>query len=86
MRLHFQNEFLVAETEDGKLLATTPDLICLLDLETGLPITTETMGYGFRVIVFGMQCDPAWRSEHGLQLVGPRYFGYEHDYVPIEDL
>jgi hypothetical protein len=86
IRLHFQNEFLLAETEDGKLLAATPDLICLLDLETGLPITTETMGYGFRVIVFGMRCDPAWRSEHGLQLVGPRYFGYEHDYVPIEDL
>ncbi|SMY09861.1 DUF917 domain-containing protein [Flavimaricola marinus] len=86
MHLHFQNEFLVAETDDGTLLASTPDLICLLDLETGLPITTETMGYGFRVIVFGMPCDPAWRSEHGLQLVGPRYFGYEHDYVPIEDL
>lgn len=86
LRLHFQNEFLVAETEDGTLLASTPDLICLLDLETGLPITTETMGYGFRVIVFGMPCDPAWRTEHGLQLVGPRYFGYEYDYVPIEDL
>ena len=86
IRLHFQNEFLVAETDDGTALATTPDLICLLDLETGVPITTETMGYGFRVIVFGLPCDPAWRSDHGLQLVGPRYFGYEHDYVPIEDL
>ncbi|MEM1430023.1 MAG: DUF917 domain-containing protein [Pseudomonadota bacterium] len=86
MRLHFQNEFLVAETEDGAPLATTPDLICLLDLETGVPITTETMAYGFRVIVFGLPCDPAWRSPHGLDLVGPAYFGYEHIYTPIEDL
>lgn len=86
MNLHFQNEFLVAETEDGTALATTPDLICLLDLETGVPITTEQMGYGFRVIVFGLPCDPKWRSDHGLELVGPKYFGYGHEYVPIEDL
>lgn len=86
MKLHFQNEFLVAETADGQPLATTPDLICLLDLETGAPITTEQMGYGFRVIVFGLPCDPKWRSDHGLELVGPGYFGYQHDYVPIEDL
>ncbi|AGI66794.1 putative DUF917 family protein [Octadecabacter antarcticus 307] len=86
IQLHFQNEFLVAQTDAGEPLAMTPDLICLLDLETGVPITTETMGYGFRVIVFGLPCDPVWRSEHGLQLVGPSYFGYEHNYVPIEDL
>lgn len=86
MRLHFQNEFLVAEAQDGTPLATTPDLICLLDLETGVPITTETMAYGFRVIVFGLPCDPAWRSDHGLELVGPGYFGYAHSYTPIEDL
>ena len=86
MKLHFQNEFLVAETADGAPLATTPDLICLLDLETGVPITTEQMGYGFRVIVFGLPCDPKWRSDHGIELVGPAYFGYEHTYTPIEDL
>lgn len=86
LRLHFQNEFLVAENAEGRPLATTPDLICLLDLETGSPITTEQMGYGFRVIVFGLPCDPKWRSEHGLRLVGPGYFGYDHPYTPIEDL
>ena len=25
-----------------------------------------------------------WRSEAGLALVGPRYFGYDVDYVPVE--
>ncbi|MEM7004989.1 MAG: DUF917 domain-containing protein [Pseudomonadota bacterium] len=84
--LQFQNEFLMAETGEGMPKAMTPDLICLLDLETGEPITTETMAYGFRVIVFGLPCDPKWRSEHGLRLVGPRYFGYDVDYQPIETL
>mgnify|MGYP001418890313 FL=1 len=86
MKLNFQNEFLLAEDDKGKPLAMTPDLICLLDLETGQPITTETMGYGYRVIVFGLPCDPKWRSKHGLELVGPKYFGYEADYKPIEEI
>lgn len=86
LTLKFQNEFLVAEDETGTPLALTPDLICLLDLETGQPITTEQMAYGFRVIVFGLPCDPKWRSEHGLNLVGPGYFGYDHPYRTIEDI
>jgi len=86
MKLSFQNEFLLAQDDKGKPLAMTPDLICLLDLETGQPITTETMGYGYRVIVFGLPCDPKWRSKHGLELVGPKYFGYEADYKPIEEI
>lgn len=85
--LEFQNEFLIARRpDDGAPLAMTPDLICLLDLETGQPITTEQIRYGFRVIVFGLPCNPQWRSKHGLELVGPRYFGYELDYQPIETL
>lgn len=86
IKLGFQNEFLIAQTEDDVPRAITPDLICLLDLETGQPITTEQIRYGFRVIVFGLPCDPQWRSEHGLELVGPRYFGYDLDYQPIENL
>jgi len=86
LTLEFQNEFLLAKTASGDPLAMTPDLICLLDLETGQPITTEQMRYGFRVIVFGLPCNPQWRSEQGLELVGPRYFGYDLDFQPIEVL
>jgi len=86
LTLKFQNEFLMAETAEGEPLAMTPDLICLLDLDTDQPITTEQMAYGYRVIVFGLPCDPKWRSEHGLELVGPGYFGYECSYQPIETL
>jgi len=84
--LEFQNEFLLARTEAGVTRAVTPDLICLLDLETGQPITTEQMRYGFRVIVFGLPCDLQWRTKKGLELVGPGYFGYDVEYKPIEEL
>jgi hypothetical protein len=55
-----------------------------LEIETGTPITTETLRYGYRVVVIGMPCYKTWRTEAGLKLVGPRYFGYDIDYVPIE--
>jgi uncharacterized protein len=82
-RIEFQNEFLVARTDD-RVLATTPDLITILDADDGNPITTESLRFGFRVTVLGIACDPQWRSDAGLELVGPAYFGYDIPYVPIE--
>jgi uncharacterized protein len=82
--LNFQNEHLVA-VRDGKVLASTPDLIIVLNGETAEPVTTEEIRYGFRVSVLAAPCDPRWRSPEGLALVGPRYFGYDFDYVPVED-
>ncbi|MBF4693365.1 DUF917 domain-containing protein [Fusibacter ferrireducens] len=81
----FQNENLIAEV-NGTVLATTPDLICLVDSETFIPVTTDALKYGKRVIVVGLKCFPLWRSEKGLELVGPRYFGCDVDYHPIEAL
>lgn len=83
--LQFQNEFLIAR-RGNRVLATTPDLITLADLETGMPVTSEKLGYGLRVAVLGIPCDPAWRTDGGLALVGPGYFGYDEQYVPIEQL
>lgn len=85
MRLFFQNEFLLA-TEDGQSLAVTPDLISLLDQDTGMPITTENLKYGARVTAVGFPCDPKWRTPKGIETVGPKYFGYDVPYVPIEKL
>lgn len=85
LRLEFQNENLIARTETA-VLATTPDLIVVLDAETGLPITTEGLRYGTRGIVIGIRCHEQWRSPKGIETVGPRYFGYDLDYIPLEDL
>jgi DUF917 family protein len=84
LRIAFQNEFLIART-DAETVVSTPDLITVLDAETGEPITTETMRYGFRVVVLGIPCDPRWRTPEGLALVGPGYFGYDATYVPVEN-
>jgi DUF917 family protein len=83
LTLRFQNEHLYA-ARDGHVLATSPDLIIVLEEETGEPVTTEDLRYGFRTVVIAAPCDPRWRTDAGLELVGPRYFGYEVDYVPLE--
>ena len=82
--VEFQNENLTA-TVDGKILATTPDLICLVDTETFIPVTTDALKYGKRVMVVGLKCFHLWRTEAGLELVGPRYFGIDTDYIPVEE-
>jgi DUF917 family protein len=78
--LHFQNEHLLAE-RDGVIEATTPDLIMVLESDTGEPITTEGLRFGQRVSVLAAPCDPRWHTAGGLDLVGPRYFGYDTDPV-----
>ena len=82
--VEFQNENLTAVV-DGKLLATTPDLICLVDIETFIPVPTDALKYGKPVMVVGLKCFPLWRTEAGLKLVGPRYFGVDTDYIPLEE-
>jgi DUF917 family protein len=82
--LEFQNEFLVARRGDA-VLASVPDLITVVDSDTAEPTTTEELRYGFRVAVLAAPCDGRWRSDAGLAIVGPRSFGYDFDYVPLEE-
>ena len=85
LEIHFQNEYLIA-LEGGKPVAMTPDLIIVLDRETGLPITTESLRYGSRVAAIALPCHSKWRTDKGIATVGPRYFGYDMDYTPVEQL
>ncbi len=85
IRLELQNENLVA-LERGRLLASVPDLITVLDTETADAIATERIRYGQRVTVIAFACDPVWRTERGIAVTGPRAFGYDLDYQPVEKL
>jgi uncharacterized protein len=85
VRLELQNENLVA-LEHGQVLASVPDLISVLDSETADAIGTERIAYGQRVTVIAFACAPIWRTERGIALTGPRAFGYDFDYSPVEEL
>ncbi|MEM8617501.1 MAG: DUF917 domain-containing protein [Pseudomonadota bacterium] len=83
LTLDYKNEYLVA-TRDGEVIATCPDLICLIDRETADAIINPDFERGQRVAVLGYRCDPIWRTKAGLAVFSPRYFGYDIDYRPIE--
>jgi hypothetical protein len=38
------------------------------------------------VTLIAFACDPIWRTERGLEVTGPRAFGYDLDYQPVEEL
>ena len=85
LRVELQNENLVA-LERGKVLASVPDLITVLDSETADAIATERIRYGQRVTVIAFACAPIWRTERGIAATGPRTFGYDFDFQPVEEL
>ncbi|QED46403.1 DUF917 domain-containing protein [Cytobacillus dafuensis] len=84
-RVDFQNENLIAYKGD-QVLATVPDLITFIDLETFKPLTTETLRYGFRVACLAIPTPPIMRTEEALKVWGPKYFGYDLPFIPVEKL
>ena len=71
---------------NGKILAMVPDLICALDSESGEPITTDGLRYGQRIKIVSISVPPVMRSKKALDLFGPKAFGLDFDYVPVENL
>jgi DUF917 family protein len=61
---------------------TAPDLLTLLEIETGRAITTERVHYGERVSALAIPCPAIMRTPEALAVWGPRAFGFEFDYVP----
>jgi uncharacterized protein len=80
MHIAFQNENLVAwrGTRDSRdeVVACVPDLICMLESDSGEPITTEQLRYGLRVNILAIPCTDKFRNEEALKVVGPAAFGY----------
>jgi uncharacterized protein len=85
LEIDIQNEYLVAR-RDGELVAMVPDIITLLDEQTGEAIHTERLKYGQRLVAIAFPCPPVWRTAKGLEVAGPVPFGYDVPYVPVEDL
>lgn len=84
-KVEFQNENLIANRND-EVVATVPDLITFLDLETNKPITTEGLRFGYRTICIGIPTPPIMRTPEALEIWGPKYFGYDLPFVPVEEL
>ncbi|MFK8081740.1 MAG: DUF917 domain-containing protein [Granulosicoccus sp.] len=75
-KIDLQNEFLVFR-RNNTVEVCVPDLIVVLDADTGLPITTEVLRYGQRIAVLALPCHDLLRTPEALAVVGPAAFGYD---------
>jgi DUF917 family protein len=82
MEYNIQNEINEARV-DAAPIATSPDLICVLDSVTGDAIGTETIRYGQRVTVIALPPPLVFLSPRGLEHVGPQAFGYDIPYTSV---
>lgn len=85
IRIDIKNEYLTVWSGE-RLCASVPDLITLLDSETGQPINGERLSFGQRVTIVGIGCPPHFRTTKALDVVGPRCFGFNFDFSPLEEL
>ena len=82
LKIAFQNEYLIAWL-NGEVVATVPDLICMVTAETGEPVSTEMLRYGTRVAVIAVPAPAELRTAAALEVVGPPAFGYEVPWQPL---
>ena len=80
----FKNENHIGWLDDEPII-TSPDMPIVVDIETGEGKINTYIDAGERVAVIGMKGPEVFRSEFGLSGAGPRYFGFDIDYVPIEE-
>jgi hypothetical protein len=83
LKVWFKNENHITYL-DEKPFVTSPDLIAIIDATSGEPYTNTVVEEGMNVAVLGARADVKYRRPEGLALLGPRYFGFDLDYVPIE--
>ena len=72
---------------NGNPWICSPDLVILAYKESGLGTSNTLIDAGDEIVVVGLKGLEAFRTEFGLnEAAGPRYFGFDIDYVPIEKL
>ena len=86
-RIFVKNENVVTWL-DGKPDVTAPDFVQDLDPKTGDAHLGPALGayrVGAEIVMIGWPGDPRWRKPKGVEVFGPRHFGFDFDYVPIEE-
>ena len=88
-KVFVKNENIVAWLDD-EVDVISPDYIYNLNPETG-ESTTGGGGVGgypldVEVVMVGVPAPEQWRNEKGIELIGPRHFGFDFEYTPIEKL
>jgi len=82
LNIWIKNENIIA-WRDGKVIATAPDLICVVN-EKGYAITNAELKEGMKAVVIGAKAPEVWLTPKGIELFGPKHFGFSFDYTPMK--
>ncbi len=81
LKTWIKNENIIAWRDD-EVIATSPDLICIVD-EDGRAITNAELEEGTKAAVIGVNAPEVWTTPKGIELFGPKHFGFNFNYKPI---
>lgn len=83
-RVWLKNENLIS-WRDGAFDVTTPDVITLVDERGQVLLNPCDHAVGRTVAVIAVPAPPQLRSSEMVALLGPRYFGFDVDYMPVDE-
>jgi uncharacterized protein len=84
LSIFFHNEYLLVKKIDTTL-ATVPDLICVLDEETGYPLYIEELENHLKVWVIAIPSPFLLQTSKMLDVVSPTQFGITGNFIPMEE-
>ncbi|SHI75730.1 DUF917 domain-containing protein [Lutispora thermophila] len=83
-KIWYKNENIIA-WRDEKVDVTVPDLICAMDMSKQEPILNPYFEKGMDVAIYALPAPAEWTTKRGLEVFGPRSFGFETDWLsPFE--
>jgi len=89
LNVWYKNEYLVSWM-DAKPYVTCPDSICIVEKHKcyGISVWIRDLKehLGKEVAVVGIKAAQLWRTARGIELFGPKHFGYDIEYTTLEKL
>ena len=82
LKIWYQNENIISWL-DGRYAATVPDLICMFNRREQMPQLNPYAKAGDPMSLVVLPAPAEWRTKRGLEVFGPKSFGYDTDYVPF---
>lgn len=84
-KIWFKNENHVSWLNEEPYV-TSPDMLNVVNRETAEPYANSQIAEGQHVAVIGLRAVEQFRSPKGIDILGPKHFGFDIDYTPIEKL
>lgn len=84
-KIWFKNENHILWVNE-KPVISSPDLISVIDVDRGEPLLNSDIKGGENVGIIITRCCDFYKEPDSIEYFGPRYFGFDFDYLPFENV